>query len=268
MKLDFINRNVLILGSSQGIGYGVAEKLANNGANVCLVGRNAEKLKHALLQINQGIDNTQKSKNIYVQCDLSEKGAARYIHEQVLNEWDGIDSLVLNAGGPPFVDSVTNVTIDEWHTAFQSLFLTQVSLVNNCLNYMKQQKFGRIVSISSTSITEPLHGLVISGAIRSALAAWLKSLAVEVGKYGINAVTAIIGKVDTDRIKNLDEKRAVTMGCSLDTIKKNNHANIPLGRYGSVDEVAATILFLLSQESSYITGSSIAIDGGVSKRYV
>lgn len=267
MKLDFTNRNVLILGSSRGIGYGVAEKLAKNGANVCLVGRNAEKLKQALAHINQQA-NTQNGKNIYVECDLSEKGAAEYIHEQVLKRWAGIDSLVLNAGGPPFVDSVTNVTMDEWHTAFQSLFLSQISLVNNCLNYMKQQKFGRIVSISSTSITEPLHGLVISGAVRSALAAWLKSLAMEVGKSGINAVTAIIGKVDTDRIKSLDEKRATTAGCSLDVIKKNNYANIPIGRYGSVDEVANTILFLLSPESSYITGSSIAIDGGVSKRYV
>lgn len=266
MKLDFTNRNVLVLGSSQGIGYGVAEKLASNGANVCLVGRNAEKLKHALAQINQQSD-TQNSKNIYVECDLSETGAAKYIHEQVLNKWAGIDSLVLNAGGPPFVDSVTNVTMDAWHTAFQSLFLTQVSLVNNCLNYMKQQKFGRIVSISSTSITEPLHGLVISGAIRSALAAWLKSLAIEVGSSGINAVTAIIGKVDTDRIKSLDAKRATTTGCSLDDIKRNNYANIPIGRYGSVNEVASTILFLLSQEASYITGSSVAIDGGVSKRY-
>lgn len=266
MKLDFTNRNIVVLGSSQGIGYGVAENLAINGANVCLVGRNTEKLKHALLQINQK-SGTQKGNNIYVQCDLSEKNAAQYIHEQVLKEWAGIDSLVLNAGGPPFVESVTNVTIDEWQTAFQSLFLSQISLVNSCLDYMKQQKFGRIVSISSTSITEPLNGLVISGAIRSALAVWLKSLSLEIGNYGINAVTAIIGKVDTDRIKSLDEKRAANLGCSVDTIRKNNHATIPVGRYGNVDEVAKTILFLLSKESSYLTGSSIAIDGGVSKRY-
>lgn len=267
MKLDFINRNILVLGSSQGIGYAVAEKLANNGANVCLVGRDAEKLKQALAQINQRA-GTQTGKNIWVQCDLSEKGAAQYIYEQVLNEWSGIDALVLNSGGPPFVDSVTNVSMDEWHKSFQSLFLTQISLVNNCLEYMKQQRFGRIISISSTSITEPLHGLVISGAIRSALAVWLKSLSMEVANYGINAVSTIIGKVDTDRIKSLDEKRAATMDCSLDVIKKSNYANIPIGRYGNVDEVAKTILFLLSKDSSYITGSTVTIDGGVSKRYV
>ena len=112
MKLDFMNRNVLVLGSSQGIGYGVAEKLAINGANVCLVGRNAEKLEHALLQINQRAG--QNGKNIYVECDLGEKNAAQYIHEEVLKRWDGIDSLVLNAGGPPFVDSIANITTDEW----------------------------------------------------------------------------------------------------------------------------------------------------------
>lgn len=267
MQLDFTNRNIVILGSSQGLGYGVAEKLAINGANVCLVGRNAQKLKDALAQINQK-SGTKKGQNIYVECDLSDKDAANYIHEQVLKEWSGIDSLVLNAGGPPFVESVSNVAIEEWHTSFQSLFLTQISLVNNCLSYMKQQKFGRIVSISSTSITEPLHGLVVSGAIRSALAVWLKSLSIEVGHYGINAVTAIIGKIDTDRIKSLDEKRAATIGCSLLEIKNKNCTNIPIGRYGDVDEVAKTILFLLSAEASYITGSSIAIDGGISKRYV
>jgi 3-oxoacyl-[acyl-carrier protein] reductase len=266
MKLDFTNRNILVLGSSQGIGYGVAEKLALNGANICLVGRDIEKLKQSLAQINQQTP-IQNSKNMYVECDLNEKNAAEYIHEQVLKKWSGIDSLVLNAGGPPFVESVPNVTIDEWNSAFQSLFLSQISLVNSCLNYMKQQKFGRIVSISSTSITEPLHGLVISGAIRSALAAWLKSLAIEVGNYGINAVTAIIGKVDTDRIKSLDRTKAATIGCDLAVMQKNNCASIPLGRYGSVDEVANTILFLLSPASSYITGSSITIDGGVSKKY-
>lgn len=261
MLLDFSNRNVIILGSSDGIGFEVALQLAKNNANVCIVGRDLAKLENAFNKINESSRNNHK--NICINCDLTKPDSVDEIWVHITNGWNGeVDSLVLNAGGPPFVKNPLDVPLSDWHIYFQSLFLSQIALVGKCLDYMKGRQFGRIVSISSSSIVEPIPGLVVSSAIRSALAAWLKTLSLEVAKDGITVSTTPIGRVATNRLETLDANRAKSSSSTVDAVIQANSQNIPVGRYGTTEEAANVILFLLSEYSSYINGSSIYIDGG------
>jgi 3-oxoacyl-[acyl-carrier protein] reductase len=267
MQLDFSNRNIIVLGSSDGIGFQVALQLAKNNANVCLVGRDIAKLETAYARVNEA--SVIGHENIYIKCDLTEVDSADEIWNYVTGKWGNrIDSIVLNAGGPPFVKHAVDVPLEDWHTYFQSLFLSQIALVSKCLDSMKANKFGRIVSISSSSIIEPFPGLVVSSAIRSALASWLKTLANEVGQYGITVTTAPIGKVGTQRLEKLDQVRAATDSRSVEDVVSANSANIPVGRYGTVEEAANVIVFLLSSYSSYINGSLVYIDGGSIKKCI
>lgn len=265
MELDYTNRNIIILGGSDGVGFEVATKLAQNNANVCIVGRNLAKLESAFTKLHDLSRAGQQ--NIYVNADLTSSNSADDIWSTINAKWDGkVDSLVLNAGGPPFVKNAIDVPLEDWHTYFQSLFLSQITLVGKCMDYMKSNQFGRIVSITSSSIIEPIPGLVVSSAIRSALAAWLKTLSMEVAKYGITISSTPIGRVATGRLKTLDEQRAKTNSVSVDDVIQANSGNIPVGRYGTVEEAANVILFLLSAYSSYVNGSSIYIDGGSIKK--
>lgn len=263
MKFDFSKRNIVVLGSSKGIGFATAKALVNNNANVCIVGRNQPALEYALTRLNP---INKSHNNISVCCDLTDESSIDNLWQQITTKWNGeVDSLILNAGGPPLMKSVIDVTKCEWLTYFQSLFISQTELVKRSLKCMQEKKFGRIVSLSSASIVEVLPGLVISGAIRASLAIWLKSLANEVAKDGININTIVLGKIDTERVHTLDKNRADHSSCSLDEIKQANYKNIPTGRYGNPDEVANLVTFLLSSESSYINGSTITIDGGAIK---
>ncbi|MCC2625524.1 MAG: NADH(P)-binding family protein [Burkholderiales bacterium] len=265
MQLDFRNRNIIVLGSSDGIGLQVALQLAQNNANACIVGRDIAKLEAAYAKINE--ISRKNHQNIYVNCDLTNPNSVNEIWSQVTAKWNGkVDSIVLNAGGPPFVKNSVDVPILDWHTYFQSLFLSQITLVSKCIDSMKANGFGRIVSISSSTIIEPAPGLVISSAIRSALAAWLKTLANEVAIHGITVTTVPIGKVATKRLEKLDSVRAETNSSSIQEVINANSANIPVGRYGTVEEAANVITFLLSEYSSYINGSLVHIDGGSMKK--
>lgn len=266
MQINFSNRNIVVLGGSNGIGFEVALRLAQNNANVCIVGRNLSRLEIALDRINQY--SIADNKNICINSDLTLPNSAADISSAIHDKWAGkVDSLVLNAGGPPFVKNAIDVSLEDWHTYFQSLFLSQISLVAKFLDYMKNQQFGRIVSITSSSIIEPIPGLVVSSAIRSALTAWLKTLSMEIARYGITITSVPIGKVATDRLKILDEQRARNNAATMDqVVVANNTENIPIGRYGTTEEAANVILFLLSKYSSYVNGSSIYIDGGSIKK--
>ncbi len=266
MNFDFSNRNIIVLGSSSGIGFEVAKQLAILNANVCLVGRDAEKLQKSYAQINQL--NKANNKNIYICLDLTKENAVNQIWQEISDKWHGqVDCLVLNSGGPPFIKNIMDVEVKDWLTYFQSLFLSQIGLVSKCLDYMKDKKFGRIVSISSSSIAEPIAGLVISNTIRPALAAWLKTLANEVSSCNITITNAIIGRIDTERIRTLDQNKSNLLKIPVAEIIDNNQQIIPAKRYGTTKEAADVILFLLSEYSSYVSGSSVFIDGGATKKY-
>lgn len=261
MELDFKDRNIIVLGGSDGIGLAVATLLAKNHANVCIVGRNEDKLKLAINKIQNG------NKSFYVSCDLTKPDSIKQIKQMVDLNWTGhVDSIVLNAGGPPLINDSFNVKEQDWHNYFQSLFLSQINLVSTFIDNMKSNNFGKIVSISSSSIIEPIPGLVISSCIRSALASWLKTVSSEVARFGINITTAVIGKISTNRLQSLDEKKALNNSVSIEKIIENNQKSIPIGRYGTPEEAANVIVFLLSKYSSYINGSSIFIDGGSIKK--
>src|SRR5579863_2552893 len=155
MEFNFIKRRVIILGSSSGIGFELALQLSQLGASVCLVGREEAKLKAAYSRLEHS--NYDEQKNLYYSCDLTEVNAINSLWNFIQDEWgDQVDSLVLNSGGPPFIASITEINMEEWFTYFQSLFISQIALVCKSLSYMKSINFGRIVSISSSGIIEPL----------------------------------------------------------------------------------------------------------------
>ena len=265
MVMDFAGHRVIVLGSSSGIGLEIAKQLAEYGASICLVGRDKKKLKLAHSYV------VAKSKgcgcHLQVSADLHKADAVEIISNTISKKWGGhVDALVLNSGGPPLIDSITAVPNSDWYGYFQSLFMSQIGLVHKYLKSMQENEFGRIVSITSSSVLEPISGLAISNSIRAALVYWLKTLSNEVAPYNITVNSVAVGKIDTDRLRRLNEQRASVKSLEPEQIVAASLDKIPAKRYGEVEEVANAVLFLLRLESSYITGSIIRVDGGMVTR--
>jgi len=253
MEINFKDKNALVLGASSGIGYSIASQIATLGGKILLVGRNTIKLEQAVAQIklnssNQGIFG--------ISADLTQENSVNDIVDKAHHLIDKLDFLILNTGGPTYHESILEVPAQEWYQYFQSMFMSQIKLVESFMPEMKQHGFGRIIAIGSSSIIEPIPGLGISNSLRPALIAWLKTLSLEVAAHGITINSVIPGKIDTERLAHLEAKRGKSI------------SNIPMARYGTVTEMANAAVFLLSDYASYTTGSSIVIDGGMLKRSV
>lgn len=240
MDLQLKGKRALVMGSSAGLGRAVAESLIKEGVAVVLCARSEEKLKKAVEEIGAKAGFT---------CDLTQKNAVRKLMSDTKEVLGGIDILVTNTGGPK-KGNFQEVTNSQWQEDFQSLWMSVVESLQIVLPDMQKNKFGRILMITSLAAKEPLAGLTTSNGFRSGLAGLAKSIANEVAIDGVTLNLLLPGYTATDRLKELklsDEK-----------VKQL----VPAGRLGDPQELADLACFLSSPRAGYITGQSIAVDGG------
>ncbi len=260
MDLGISGKRALVLASSRGLGLGIATALAKEGAHVLLVGRTSDKLAANADAINA----LGKGKADWVQGDLSQENFVTSMVEAVQTKLGGIDILVNNTGGPT-PGTAQDITVDKLETFFQSMVLRVITLTGAFLPQMKEQGWGRILTVASSGVFEPIPNLALSNTLRGALVGWNKTLATEIAGSGITANLLLPGRIHTDRIDELDGANATRLGKTVEEVREASLKTIPAGRLGKVEEFAAAGAFLCSQPASYITGTMLRVDGGASK---
>lgn len=252
MNLELEGKSALVCGASQGLGKAIAEALAAEGCRVGLLARSAAQLERNVADL--------KSKGLSaVACpaDMSDWPSLA----SAIGEFGSPDILVNNSGGPPVTD-VTVVDPPLWRSQFETLVLNQMRLTEAMLPAMRAAKFGRILTVSSTSIVEPLAGFAFSNALRAALANWMKTLSTEVAGDGVTVNVLLPGTFTTARVARLNAAKAARLGISTEALAAEQAAEIPARRFGDPREFAAVAAFLASPRASYVTGQMIRIDGG------
>lgn len=259
MFSNFQGKTALVIASSQGLGKAIAEQLASLGANVMISSRDEEKLSRVKA------DLTEVSKGIveYKGCNVTKKEEIQQLVQATVEKFGTIDLLVNNAGGPP-AGTFEEMSEDDWQYAFELNLLSYIRFIRETLPYMKK-KGGKIVNIASSSVKEPIPGLILSNTFRTGIIGLTKTLASELAQYEILINTVAPGRIATDRVASLDEIAANKQGKTKEEIEEMMKKTIPLGRYGKPEEFATYVCFLLSDMNSYMTGQTLLIDGGMVK---
>lgn len=254
MDLNLNGKRALVCGSTQGIGKAIAIELALLGANITLLARNEQALKEVVQELpNQG-------KHEYLVADFSDYKNVQFKIAQYL-ENNSIDILVNNTGGPP-AGPIADAEPSAFIAAYQSHLLCNHVLVQAVIPHMKNNKWGRIINVVSTSVRQPLKGLGVSNTTRAAVAGWAKTLSFELAKFGITVNNVLPGATKTVRLENIIQGKAQKTQHAIDEIEKEMLDEIPAGRFGTADEIAGLAAFLASPAGGYINGQSVAVDGG------
>jgi 3-oxoacyl-[acyl-carrier protein] reductase len=257
MDLGLRGRCAVVGGGSSGLGRASAEALAAEGCDLLLWSRGAG----GLATVAHDIADRHGVRVEHVAADATDPAAAEAVAETALS-MGPIDIVVLNAGGPPTTDP-TATDPDGWQRAFQLLAATPIDLATRLLPGMRERGWGRVISILSSGVRQPIGDLVYSNAGRSALAAWLKTTARAIAAEGITVNGVMPGRIATPRIHQLDSGRAELEGVTEERVRSAHLATIPAGRYGKPEELGALVAFLASERASYLTGQLIAVDGGL-----
>jgi 3-oxoacyl-[acyl-carrier protein] reductase len=258
MDLGLKGKRALVLSSSKGLGRGCAEALAREGADVFMTARSADKLEAAAASINAGGAGRAHT----MAADLTKDAGA--IVDKAMATLGGIDILVANTGGPPARTAV-DVKPEDWTPMFEAMVMPVFRIAGLVLPGMRERGFGRIVTIASSGVLQPIPNLAMSNTLRSALVGWSKTLSNEVAGDGVTVNMVLPGRIQTDRLGELDKANADRQGKPVEDIAKAAIAQIPAGRYGRVEEFADMVCFLASERASYVTGSLIRVDGGAVK---
>jgi 3-oxoacyl-[acyl-carrier protein] reductase len=250
-------KRALVLASSRGLGFGIAKALAAEGAAVVLCGRDRARLAAGAKSINEaGLGRAHA-----VPADLTQAEGVDALNEAVDKILGGIDILVNNTGGPP-AGPIAAVSSDQWRSQFDGMVLSVLRVSYHFLPGMRSRKWGRVLTVGSSGVVQPIPNLGLSNALRMSLAGWSKTLAAEVARDGITVNMIVPGRISTERIEELDELAAKRENKTVDEVVRASIATIPAGRYGTIEEFAATAAFLVSAPASYITGSIVRVDGG------
>jgi len=257
VDLGLRGRTALVCASTAGLGRATAEALAAEGARVVISGRRADKAR----EIASALPGAEA-----VECDVTGDGAAaRLVAESQEALGAELDIVVLNGPGPK-PGGATAVGTGDLRAAVESLVLFQQELTAAVLPGMRERGWGRILSIGSSGVVEPISGLVLSNVGRSALAAYLKTLATEVAGDGVTVNMLLPGRIETDRVRSLDAGRAEREGRAVAEIAAEAAASIPARRYGTPEEFGAVGAFLCSEQAGYVTGTAVRCDGGMVHR--
>jgi 3-oxoacyl-[acyl-carrier protein] reductase len=256
MEFGLNGKTALVVASSQGLGKAIAKSLVNEGTNVMLASRNVEQLK----DVETELAAMNKGKVSFIRCDITSPEDIKKMVEQTKSEFGGLDILINNAGGPP-AGSFEDMTDEHWQNAFELNLLSYIRVIREALPLLKE-KGGKIINIASSSIKEPIPGLILSNTFRTGIVGLSKTLATEFAPFNILVNTVGPGRIATDRVKHLDEVNAAKTGLSREKVEELEKETIPLQRYGKPEEFANVVTFLVSDANSYMTGSSFLVDGG------
>lgn len=260
MKLDLTGKKALVCGSTQGIGKATAIQLASQGATIILFARNEDKLKAVLSELPKN-DSQNHS---YLVGDFNDPAYLKTILSAYISANGNINILVNNTGGPA-AGPALSADVTEYINAFQLHLVSNQTLVQLVVPGMKEEKYGRIINVISTSVKQPLNGLGVSNTIRGAVANWSKTLSNELASFGITVNNVLPGATNTVRLKQIIENKATKTSKTIDEVAKIMASEVPMQRFAEAEEIANGISFLASPAASYINGINLPIDGGRTK---
>ena len=257
MQISLSNKKALVGASSNGLGKAIAWQLAESGATVTLLARNESTLK----QLAAALPAPENQQHQYIAADFSDIDAFK---DRIDHYFSGntVDILVNNTSGPSPGTALEKKDAD-YLTAFNLLFRTVQYTTEKALPQMIANRYGRIINLTSRSVKEPIEALALSNTIRSAVVTWGKTLATQVAKDNITVNNILTGNFETDRITELYEREAAAKNIPMEVYKKQALELIPMKRLGQPEEMGYLVTFLTSEQAAYITGTSIAIDGGL-----
>ena len=257
MNLNLTGKHAIVCGSSQGIGKAIAIELASLGASVTLMARNAERLE----SVRSELATEANQKHQYIVADFSEPAQVKMVLDQFLAAGNVAEILINNTGGPP-AGTALEAKPQEFLDAFNSHLICNHLLVQALVPGMKVKNYGRIVNVISTSVKQPIPGLGVSNTTRGAVANWAKTLATELGEFGITVNNVLPGFTKTARLDSIIETTAKKTDQTIEEVSANYAMTTPAGRFADPSEVAAAAAFLASPAAGYINGVNLPVDGG------
>jgi len=257
MDFGLRDKVALVAAASQGLGRSVADELAAEGAAVVICSRNQAKLDSVAQEIERRTGNRVAA----IAADLSSADDIERLVTASIERFTKIDILVTNTGGPP-AGRFDALTSEQWEQATNGLLSSVLNLTRLILPGMKERRWGRVLNITSIAAKQPVENLILSNSIRAAVTGFAKTLADEVAEFGVTVNNIMPGYTLTERVEELAETISKKEGVTPDEVKKRWEAAIPMRRLGRPEEFGALAAFLASERASYITGSSIAVDGG------
>ncbi|MBP1849350.1 SDR family oxidoreductase [Rhizobium halophytocola] len=249
MDFGISGKKALVLGASRGLGAAIAKALVAEGVHVYAAARNVDKI-------------VVGDKMTPVQLDLSDKASVDALIARMKGE--GIEILVNNSGGPKAGPAVGQ-TREAWSSSFEMMATSLFAITDALLEGMMAGGWGRIITVGSSGVEQPIANLALSNGVRAAIAGWSKTLASEVAGKGVTVNMILPGRIDTDRVRELDGIKADKTGKSVESVQEASRNDIPVGRYGRPEEFGAVAAFLASVPASFVNGSMVRVDGGMIK---
>jgi len=260
MNLDLTNKTALVCGSTQGIGKAAAIELAKLGANIILLARNEEKLKQCLDEL----DDSHGQKHSYLVADFNDTSALKVTIDHLVHSGKPVHILINNTGGPKG-GAIKDAAPDEFLLAFSQHLICNHILVHALYPVMAKEGYGRIINVISTSVKQPLPNLGVSNTIRGAVANWSKTLANELGVFGITVNNVLPGATNTARLQTIANIKAEQFHETVESVFNEMASETPMKRIAQPEEVASAIAFLASPAAAYINGINLPVDGGRTK---
>ena len=256
MELGLRGKRAIVMAASRGLGYASALGLAREGCKLVICSRDQARIDEAAAAIKKetGAEVTA------LQADVSSANEAKRLVDAAVSAYGGLEIVVHNAGGPPAGETL-QMSEEQWQKAFEQNMLSFTRIVGAAAPEMKKAGYGRIITIASSSIKQPIPNLALSNALRAGVWGLAKTLSRELAPQGILVNVIAPGRIDTERIAELDAANAQKSGKTVEDVRKASVASIPLGRLGRPEELANLVVFLASQAGSYITGQAITVDG-------
>jgi len=257
MQLNLKGKVAMVAASSKGLGFGIAQELAREGAKLSIGSRSKDGIESAAKKLREETQADVLSSIL----DASNNKSIQDWTKRTTDHFGGVDLLVVNAGGPPpgkFMD----FTDENWQAAFDMNLMSAVRMIRQVIPSMESRGGGSILTVTSSSVKEPIDVLILSNVMRSGVTSLVKSLSLQLAPKNIRVNNLMPGRIDTDRVRSIDENQAKAAGISVEERKAQSQATIPLQRYGTIEDFGKMGAFLLSEAASYVTGSSIAVDGG------
>jgi 3-oxoacyl-[acyl-carrier protein] reductase len=256
MDLNLKGKSALVAGSTQGIGKAIAIELANLGASITLLARNEDKLE----AVRQELFHASGQSHQILVADFGKPNDLKQVMDKHIPQ-NQYHILINNTGGPPGGQAI-DAELEAFRIAFNQHLICNQILTQATVPFMKEEGFGRIINIISTSVKAPIKGLGVSNTIRGAVGNWSKTLANELGEFGITVNNVLPGATATQRLTAIIENKAKKQECSIEEVEAHLKAEIPAKRFATAEEVAAAAAFLASPAASYINGINVPVDGG------